>query len=295
MIAAAARSRRSVAVAALLLAAVAAAALGVAAPALAKSKKSKPSTLPPEEVYAQAIVKINKKRYFGARAMLQELLPRIPPEDRELLPRVQLAIADAYFKDGGLANYGEALNAYRNFLTYFPQHAQAAYAQLMVGESLYRQVTAPDRDQTTTIKAIDELRKVQTSWPGSPEAAEAAQVTELCNNRLAEKERLVGHFYQKRKVWLAALDRYQKVVQQYPKYTGMSQLLLDLGKVQLAINQREQAQDSFTRLSARDGSKKLMQEADAALKEYDRRREKEGERMYGTLGDQPRKPKGSKP
>ncbi|HUD73143.1 MAG TPA: outer membrane protein assembly factor BamD [Dongiaceae bacterium] len=279
----------------LAMAALLAIALGGAAPAFAKSKKPKPSTIPPEEVYAEAIGKITKKRYFAARAMLQELLPRIPPEDRDLLPRVQLAIADAFFKDGGLTNYGESLNAYRNFLTYFPQHPQAAYAQLMVGQSLYRQVTAPDRDQTTTIKAIDELRKVQTGWPGTPEAQEAQAVTELCNNRLAEKERLVGAFYQKRKVWLAALDRYQKVTENYPRYPGMSRLLLDLGKVYLAINQREQAQDAFTRLAARDGSKKLSNEAETALKAYDRRREKEGENLYGGLSDKDKKPNGTKP
>jgi outer membrane protein assembly factor BamD len=280
---------------ALAVAALVALASGIASPALAKAKKPKTSTVPPEEVYTEALRKIEKKRYFGARAMLQELLPRIPPEDRDLLPRVQLAIADAFFKDGGLTNYGESLNAYRNFLTYFPQHAQAAYAQLMVGESLYRQVTAPDRDQTTTYKAIDELRKVQTGWPGTPEAAEAQQVTELCNNRLAEKERLVGYYYQRRKIWLAALDRYKKVTEQYPRYTGMSQLLLDLGKVYLAINQREQAQDAFTRLAARDGSAKLVRESSAALKSFDHRREKEGEQLYGDLTDKGGKPKGTKP
>lgn len=277
------------------IAALVAAALVAGAPAPAWAKKPKPSELPPEEVYAEAIRRIGKKKYYGARAMLQELLPRIPPEDRELLPRVQLAIADAYFKDGGLTNYGEALNAYRNFLTYFPQHGQAAYAQLMVGQSLFRQVTAPDRDQTTTLRALDELRKVQTGWPGTPEAAEAQEVIELCNNRLAEKERMVGAFYQKRKVWLAALDRYVKITEKYPRYPGMSQVLLDLGKVYLAINQRERAQDAFTRLAARDGSAKLMRQADAALKSYDRRREKEGENLYGDLSEDGKKPKGPRP
>lgn len=280
---------------ALLVAVSVAAALGDGAPAFAKSKKQKPAEMAPEEVYAEAIRRIGKKRYFGARQLLQGLLPRIPPEDRELLPRVQLAIADSFYKDGGITNYGEALNAYRNFLTYFPQHEQAPYAQLMVGQSLYRQVTAPDRDQSTTLKALDELRKVQAAWPGSPEAAEAQQVMELCYNRLAEKERLVGWFYQRRKVWLAAIDRYRKVTEQYPRYTGMSRLLLDLGKVYLAINQREPAQDAFTRLAARADAPKLAREAEAALRQYDRRREKEGEKMYGDLTDQDKKPKDTKP
>src|SRR5690349_21632569 len=92
-------------------------AASVTAPCLAKkpSKPTKTANLPPLQVYELAEAKIAKKRYYTARTILQELLPRIPPEDRDLLPRVHLALAEAFFKDGGLANYGEALNAYRNF------------------------------------------------------------------------------------------------------------------------------------------------------------------------------------
>jgi outer membrane protein assembly factor BamD (BamD/ComL family) len=95
-------------------------ALGLlAACATSGGKKGEPPA-PPEEVYQKAMRKIEKKKYYSARTMLQNLLPRIPPEDRDLLPKVQLAIADAYFKDRGLLNYGEALNGYRNFLTSSP-------------------------------------------------------------------------------------------------------------------------------------------------------------------------------
>ena len=264
-------------------------------PVDAKEKKKKLAELPPEEVYAEALRKIEKKRYFAARTILQDLLPRIPPEDRELLPKVQLSLADAFFLDGGITNYGEALNAYRNFLTYFPQSDKASYAQLMVGQSLYRQVPAPDRDQTTTIKAVEELRKVETAWPDSPHAAEAREVIELCYNRLAEKERLVGRFYQRRKSWLAALDRYQTVVDSYPRYTRMNDVLLELGKCLLAVNRREDAQDAFTRLGQRDGSANLVRQAEAALKDYDKRREKEGELIYGGLADEEKKKKDATP
>jgi outer membrane assembly lipoprotein YfiO len=264
-------------------------------PGAAKDKSKKKPLLPPEEAYAEAMRKMAKKRYFSARTQLQELLPRIPPEDRDLLPRVQLSLGDAFYKDGGLANYGEALNAYRNFLTYFPQSDQAPYAQLMVGKSLFQQVSAPDRDQTTTVKALEELRKVETAWPNSPHAAEAREVMEECNNRLAEKERLVGYFYQKRKQWLAALDRYRVVTETYPRYDGMSLLLLDMGRCQLAINRRDDAQESFTRLAGRDDAAKLVKQANLALARYDKRREKEGEQFYGGLAGQDEKKKGSKP
>ena len=274
-------------------------ALGAASlstPCLAKkpAKPTKTANLPPQQVYDEAEAKIAKKRYYTARTMLQELLPRIPPEDRDLLPRVHLALAEAFFKDGGLANYGEALNAYRNFLTYFPQHEKAAYAQLMVGVSMYRQVLSPDRDQAMTLKAIDELKKVEIVYPKSPYVTEARNTIGLCYDRLAEKERLVGRYYQKRKVWPAAVDRYRAVVDKYPQYSGMNRVYLEMGRCLLSLNRRDEAKDLFDRLAAQDAKGWMSQQARSAMKAYDRRREKEGERLYGDLSGAPAK-KGAAP
>jgi len=252
-------------------------------------RPGKTAGLPPEEVYQLALDKIARKRYFAARTILQELLPRIPPEDRELLPKVQLAIADAFFQDGGLVNFGEALNSFRNFLTYFPQHERADYAQYMVGMSMFRQVLAPDRDQGMTLKAIDELRKVETLHPDSTYAALARQTIDQCHDRLAEKERLVGHFYQKRKSWPAAADRYRFVLDHYPRFNNMNRVLLDLGGCLLALNRRDEAQEVIDRLAREDASGKLSRQAQNLLAEYERRREKEGEKLYGDLDKQERK------
>jgi outer membrane protein assembly factor BamD len=241
-------------------------------------KKDEPQE-PPEEVYQRALQKIEKKKYYSARNLLQSLLPRIPPEDRELLPKVQLAIADAFFKDRGLLNYGEALNGYRNFLTYFPDHERADHARFMVGMSLFEQVLAPDRDQALTLRAIDEFRKLEAAYPDSPYVERARRKIEECYDLLAEHERLVARFYQRRKVWNAAIDRYRSILVQYPRVSNTHLVLFDLGVCLLATGKRTEAEAFFDRL-AREApdddmvkkSRKLLerdarQRARAALKE----------------------------
>lgn len=264
---------------------------GVLAPP-AQAKKKNKVLLPPQEAYDEAMAKMAKKRYLQARTLLQEILPRVAPEDRELLPKVQLGIADAFFKDGGTLNYGEALNAYRNFLTYFPQHEQAAYAQFMVGQSMFRQVLSPDRDQTMTLKAIDELKKVETTYPNSAYAEGARQTIDLCNARLAEKERLVGRFYQRRKTYFAAIDRYHFALDHYPIAASSSRLLYDLGSCLLSVNRRDEAQETFNRIKGTPESDQYLRKAEAAIKDYEKRREKEGEKIFGDLGKEetPKKP-----
>jgi outer membrane protein assembly factor BamD len=224
----------------------------------------------PEEVYLEALRKIAKKRYYGARQMLQELLPRISPDDRELLPKVQIAIADAYYNDRGLLNYGEALNGYRTFLTYYPEHEMADRAQFMVGMSLYEQALSPDRDQALTLQAIAEFSKVETAFPQSPFAAQARKMIKDCHDRLAEHERLVGRFYQRRNAYLAAIDRYRQILDKYPHYQRTNQVLFDLGQCLLVVGNRPEAGEFFARLEQEDRKGDLASKAKNLLEDFDR-------------------------
>lgn len=242
---------------------------GAALPGCAAKRRVAPSQ-PPEQVYALAMQKLEKKKYFAGRTLLQELLPRIPPDDRDLLPRVQLAIADSFYKDRGFLNYGEALNGYRNFLTYFPDHLEADRAQFMVGMSLFQQALSPDRDQALTLKAIEEFRKVVTNHPGSPFVEQSQQAIGRCQERLAEHERLIGWFYHRRKAWLAAIDRYRDILEKYPAYGRTDRVLFDLGQCLLAVGRRPEAEEAFTRLQQGDPDGPLASKAKDLLAEYDR-------------------------
>jgi len=243
--------------------------------ACAAKRKSQRPTLPPQQVYDMAQQKLARKHYFTARTMLQELLPRVPPDDRELLPKIQLALADSFFQDGGQLNYGEALNGYRTFLTYYPNHEEAARAQFMVGMSLFQQALSPDRDQSLTQQAIQEFEKVPSAYPASPFVAQAKKKIVACHDRLGEHERIVGRFYQKRKRYNAAIDRYREILERYPQYTRTPQVLFDIGTCLLAVGNRPEAEEFFARLSQDQPDGKLASKAKELLSEYDRTQQKE--------------------
>lgn len=228
---------------------------------------------PPERVYQTALAKMQKKRYYTARTLLQGLLPRVPPDDRELLPKIQMGIADSFFKERGQLNYGEALNSYRTFLTYYPNHEEADRAQFMVGMSLFQQALSPDRDQSLTYQAINEFRKVETVYPTSSYIEQARRKIIECHDRLAEHERLVGRFYQKRRKYNAAIDRYRTILDQYPHYRETNQVLFDLGKCLLLVGNRPEGEEFFSRLFQDQPDGKLASRARELLAEHDRARE----------------------
>jgi hypothetical protein len=67
-----------------------------------------------------------------------------------------------------------------------------------------------------------------------------------------------------------------------------------MGRCLLSLNRRDEAKDLFDRLAAQDASGRLTQQARYAMSAYDRRREKEGEKLYGDLSGGPDK-KGTTP
>ena len=221
---------------------------------------------PVDQVYRDAMQKIQKKRYYAARSLLQSLQTRIPQDDRDLLPLVQIKLADSYYLDGGILNLGEALGAYRNFLTYYPLRDEAAYAQVQVGMSYFGQVLAPDRDQDLTYKAIAEFEKVERLYPDSPYVSKARTQILLCRERLAAHEFLIGRFYYQKKSYMAASDRFRVVLDKFPFYSRTDETLYLLGTCLLRTDNPDEARLYLERLVHEFPEGKFTREAKELLR-----------------------------
>ena len=145
----------------------------------------------------------------------------------------------------------------------------------MVGMSLFEQALSPDRDQSLTHQAIQEFEKIGTAYPTSPLVGQARKKIVECHDRLAEHERVVGRFYQKRKRYNAAIDRYRVILDQYPQYSRTGQVLFDIGTCLLAVGNRPEAEEFFGRLFQDQPDGKLASRAKELLSDYDRSQQKE--------------------
>ena len=64
-----------------------------------------------------------KKQWETARQHFRRIVDGFPQS--EFGAAARLGLADAYFNEGGTANYILAIPAYRDFLTLFPSHARS--------------------------------------------------------------------------------------------------------------------------------------------------------------------------
>jgi outer membrane protein assembly factor BamD len=183
--------------------------------------------LPDKALYDKALIATKKGHFDVARLDLQTLLNTYP--DSQFQMRAKLAIADSWYKEGGTAALTQAESEYKDFITFFPNAPEAAEAQMRVGDIYFRQMDKPDRDYTKAQHAEEEYRLMLQQFPESSLVPQAKQRLREVQEVLATREAEIGDFYASRAAWPATIARYQTVVDTYPEYSHMDDVLVGLG------------------------------------------------------------------
>jgi outer membrane protein assembly factor BamD len=183
--------------------------------------------LPDKELYDKAVIATKKGHFDVARLDLQTLLNTYP--DSQFQMRAKLAIADSWYKEGGTAALMQAESEYKDFITFFPNAPEAAEAQMRVGDIYFRQMDKPDRDYSKATHAEEEYRLMLQQFPESALVPQATQRLREVQEVMAQREAEIGDFYASRSAWPATIARYQTVVDTYPEYSHMDDVLVGLG------------------------------------------------------------------
>ena len=88
-----------------------------------------------------------------------------------------------------------AINEFREFLSFYPTNKRADYAQYKLGFCHFKQMRAPQRDQTETREAIKEFEAFVDRYPTSRLLPDAKARLREAKDRLDEADYAVGYFY----------------------------------------------------------------------------------------------------
>jgi outer membrane protein assembly factor BamD len=186
-----------------------------------KKKAASPatgSTAEPDKVlYDTAMNDIKKDRFDEGRLAFQTLINTYP--DSEYLAKAKLAVADSYYKEGGISGLTQAVAEYQDFITFFPFLDEAAYAQMQIGMAHYKRMEKPDRDRDEALEAEGAFQTFLQKYPSSPLYKDAQQRLRDVQEVLADGEFRVAEFYYTRKADRAAVARLSQLVTRYPLYS----------------------------------------------------------------------------
>ena len=197
-----------------------------------KEKKANPllgedAKLPDKMLFDKATEATKHGHYDVARLDLQTLLNTYP--DSQYQMQAKLAIADSWYREGGTAALTQAESEYADFRVFFPNAPEAAEAQMRIGDIYFRQMDKPDRDYAKAVHAEEEYRRMLTDYPDSTLVPAAQQRLREVQEALASREAAVAAYYSTRNNWPATIARYKTVVDTYPQYSHMDDVLIGLG------------------------------------------------------------------
>ncbi len=200
------------------------------------SKEEEQVEKPAEELYAEARRLLEEGRYERAAKAFEEVERQHPYSP--WATKAQVMAAYAYY-EGGL--HDAAIAAAERFIDLHPGHEDVAYAHYLVAVSYYEQISDVGRDQSATEKALEALTRVVQRFPDTDYARDAQLKIDLVRDHLAGKEMEIGRFYQRQGRWVAAINRFRRVVEEFQTTTHVPEALHRLVESYLALGLEEEA------------------------------------------------------
>ncbi|MGI9394222.1 MAG: outer membrane protein assembly factor BamD [Boseongicola sp.] len=157
----------------------------------------------------------------------------------EWAKRALVMQAFSYHQD---RDYESSRGAAQRFLNTYPADKDSAYAQYLLALSYYDQIDDVGRDQGLTFQALQSLRDVIETYPESDYARSAILKFDLAFDHLAAKEMEIGRFYLKRGHFVAAINRFRVVVEDFQTTTQTPEALHRLVESYLSLGLTDEAQ-----------------------------------------------------
>jgi outer membrane protein assembly factor BamD len=195
-------------------------------------------------VFREAEDNMRRENFEKARKGYQEIQEKSP--DKSYDAALMLRVADTYY---GEEKYSEALVEYQAFLNFHPVHKDAAYAQYQIAMCNYNDLTTVDRDPTPAHAVIKEMRKLLEKYPKSGYEDQAKKYIAICRDWLADYELYVARFYYKKDSYKAAVNRYEKLLKEYPGSTAEKDALYYAGLSYSELGEKDQARTKFQTLA----------------------------------------------
>jgi outer membrane protein assembly factor BamD len=192
----------------------------LAALAACSSAPTRPpvGTLEPDRfLFERGSEALEARRWYTAREYFRQLVDSYPQSQYRALAK--LGIGDTFLGENTLEAQLLAINEFREFLSFYPTHERADYAQYRLGMAHFNQMRNPYRDQTETKEAIAEFTTFIQRYPNSPLMPEARQRLREAKDRLGQYEFNVGLQYFRMRWYPGALDRFFVLLKNDPEYT----------------------------------------------------------------------------
>ena len=162
------------------------------------------------EAYEEGLRELKNGDVIFAAKKFNEAEILFPQSD--VAPQAALMAAYSYYSQN---YYSDAIAELERFLKVYPNYKDIAYAEYLLGLCFYEQIVDEKKDLESIIRSKKVFLRIINNYPDTDFAIDAEFKLDLINDILAAKEMYVGRYYVDRKKWIAAINRFKFVIDNY--------------------------------------------------------------------------------
>lgn len=204
-------------------------------------------TQPDKYLWEQGSAALADRKWFTAREYFQQLVDGYPQSP--FRAEAKLGLGDAYLGDGSVEGQLRAEREFQEFLSYFPTHARADYAQYRLALTHFAQMPKAERDQTETIAALEQFAIFRERYPNSTLMPEVLADEREARDRLSTSSFKVGFYYHRARWYPGAIARFKEVLENDPQYSRRDSVYFYLAEALVAVNREAEALPYLERLN----------------------------------------------
>jgi outer membrane protein assembly factor BamD len=203
--------------------------------------------------YSEAKSELNEGNYGGAIKLFEALEARYPYG--RFAQQAQLEVAYAYYKDGEQAT---AIAAADRFIKLHPNHTNVDYAYYLKGLSNFNDDLGlmgivsekilnqdmSERDPKASRESFENFKELVSRYPKSKYTPDAVQRMKHLVNVVALNEVQVARYYMKRGGYVAAANRAQYALKEYPQTPATEEALFIMMKAYDALGMTDLRDDA---------------------------------------------------
>ena len=130
----------------------------------------------------------------------------------EWAPKSALMAAYSYY---AYDYYGNSIYELEQFIKKYPKDERISYANFLLAMCYYQSIVDEKKDLEPLLKARDKFIYVVENYPNTDFAMDAKFKLDLIREILASKEMYLGNYYIQKEKWIAAINRFKIVINDY--------------------------------------------------------------------------------
>ena len=198
--------------------------------------KEKSLDLQIREAYLEGLKALEEGDVLFAARKFNEVEILYPQSD--LAPKSSLMSAYSYYIQD---YYEDCIIELVRFLKVYPKDKNLDYAYYLLGVAYYEQIVDEKKDSYSIIKAKEYFEYLIKNYPNTEYSVDASFKIELIKDTLAAKELYIGRYYVERKKWIAAINRFKNVVNNYETTIYIEEALYRLVEIHYLLGLKEEA------------------------------------------------------